>query len=136
MRDEELQKSEMDLKKEVMKMEEAIYQYQFGVTDSDGVPYLAVKDFYLQTLFGPLTLIRKGARVMLSPKTGKELFYSSKVEPETLSDVFEIIEPIRTVLNGEWLYAKKGDIVKLTREEALPLLREGKIEEKKGGITK
>ena len=104
--------------------------YQFGVTN-DGRMYRAVQNFYLETTLGPPTIVKKGSRVLLNPRMATELFHSSKIEPLELGETFEVIRHFRTAQKGEWIDLVPGDIVKLSREECLPLLRANLIKERK-----
>jgi len=106
--------------------------YQFGVTDNDSRVYLAVRDFYLETTYGPLTVIKKNTLVRLSPKMADQLFHSNKVEPQIVGTTFEALRAFRTVdKNNEWLDVSVGDLISMERKEAVEALRNGSVKEVK-----
>ncbi len=105
---------------------------QFGVTLDDGELYRVERDFYLDVKLGPLVPVRKGQIVRLSRASAAELFYACKVSPVEIGQVFEALRDFRTVKEGEWLDVVQGDVLKLEKGEALPLLRSGMVREKKG----
>ena len=105
---------------------------QFGVTDNDGRVYRAVRDFYLETIYGPLSAIKTNTLVRLSPKMADQLFFSGKVEPLIVGKTFQALRAFRTIAkNGEWLDVGVGDIVSMERKEAIEALRNGSVKEVK-----
>ncbi len=115
-----------------MKKEEQETICELGVTPETGVPYEVTRPFYLKICDGPLVALKKGQRVFLELRTGKEMFFSRKVVPIELGKTFEVIVPFQVVKEGKYLYLDRGDIIKLTQEEAIPLLRKQEIKEKRG----
>jgi len=106
------------------------------VVGEGGKLMVVIRPFFLNTKLGPPTPVQKGWLVRVDPKVGEQLFFAAKAEPVELSDTFEVIRSHITVdENGEWLSLEKGDILSLSREEAIPLLRQQKIKERKGGTA-
>jgi hypothetical protein len=106
--------------------------HEFGIREQDGETWKVTHPFLLNTKLGPLASIPEGSLVHLAYKTGREAFLDGRVEPILLGEVFEVVRAFQTVKDGEWVDLAPGDVIKLTREEALHLLRQGKIKEKKG----
>lgn len=115
------------------KKEESVIT-EFGVTDSDGRICRTRESFWLPTRNGPLESIPKNVLVMVSQRTADELFYSGKAVPEQLGEIFEVLRPTRMVQNGEYLDLATGDILRMGKEEAIPLLRQGVIKERRGEV--
>ena len=104
---------------------------QFGIS-SDAVVYRAVRDFFLETIYGPLSAIKTNTLVRLSPKMADQLFFSGKVEPLIGGKTFQALRAFRTIAkNGEWLDVGVGDIVSMERKEAVEALRNGSVKEVK-----
>jgi hypothetical protein len=105
---------------------------EYGLGPEEGKTSRVVKSFLLPTCHGPLTSIPVGSLIRVSEKTGNELFFSGRVEPLELSETFEVLHEIRSVdpVSGEWLDAARGDIIRMTRDEAMPLLVQGMIKER------
>jgi len=61
------------------------------------------------------------------------MFFAKKVIPTEIGEIFEVLVPFQVVRDGKYLYLERGDIVKLTQEEAISLLRKQEIKEKRGG---
>lgn len=109
---------------------------EWGITSDGGRLYEVERPFWLNVKDGPLEAVKKGDIVMLGQRTGQEMFLANKVCPIELGEIFEALADFRTInSNGEWLEVKRGDILKLSRDEALTLLRRREVKEKKGGET-
>ncbi len=108
--------------------------HQFGVGD-EGDLYRVERDFFLDVKLGPLIPVRKGQIVRLSRKSGVEFFCAGKVAPVEIGTVFEAVRDFRTAQNGEWLDVQAGDTLRLERDEALELLRQGMVKQKKGATV-
>ena len=108
---------------------------EFAISGDSARSFLVTRPFFLRTKDGPAITVNPGQEVFLSPETGRELFAARKVEPTALGEIFEVIRPFRIDQGGEWTRLERGDIVKLSRSEALSLLREGTVREKKGGLN-
>jgi len=104
---------------------------EFGQTEETSQVYRVIKSFWMPVCFGPLQEVRPGMTVRLGERLGAEMFGCGRVSPVTLSEYFEVIYPIRFVEDGAWVDLAPGDVVKMTPEEALPLLRERKIKERR-----
>lgn len=119
--------------KKIETEEEAMFA-EYGVAWENTKLYRVENPFFLKVCDGPLKPVEVGTLVRLdSNRTGPYLFDGGKVAPVELGELFEVTQPYRTVGPGtEYVYLEKGDILKLSREEAIPLLRELKIKEKKG----
>lgn len=102
--------------------------YEFGCGPEEKA-YRVTRSFFLNTRLGPPVSIPKGALVHLSVQTGTEAFFSNMVEPVDLSKTFEVVHPFRTVQDGEYLDLDRGDLISLSREEGLVLMRELKVRE-------
>lgn len=106
---------------------------EYGVGPESGRLYEVQRDFYLNVCDGPLVAVRKGQRVFLDHRTGNQMFFAKKVIPTEIGEIFEVLVPFQVVRDGKYLYLERGDIVKLTQEEAISLLRKQEIKEKRGG---
>jgi len=106
---------------------------QFAAGPDDDL-FLVERGFFLDTKLGPLVGVKPGDVVRLTKKAGVELFYGCKVIPLELGEVFEAVRPFRTAVNGEWVDVEVADVIRLDREEALKLLRDGSVKEKKGVV--
>jgi len=104
---------------------------ELGVNPDQSPLYRVERPFFLNVRFGPLTEIRKGVLVRLETPTAAMLFFSGKIEPILLAEIFEAIHPFCVDEGGTWIEIEAGDILKLNRLEALPLLRQGKIKERR-----
>ena len=105
---------------------------QFGLEENQGRLYKVVRSFLLPTRFGPLTQIPHGSKVRLDDKLAEEAFYGNRVEPIELGEFFTVIRPVQIVgPDGCWIMGEPGDTVKLSRDEAIKLLRQGYIKEVK-----
>jgi hypothetical protein len=121
--------------KKIETQEEAWDFAEFGIFYEHGKMYRVEAPFFLKVNDGPLRSMPIGARVFLDAgSTGPDLFYANKVVPVELGDTFTVIQPFRMVgKDGEYVYLERGDVIKLGRDEAIPLLRELKIKEKPEG---
>lgn len=117
--------------KEQQKIEEQVVT-EFGVTEADGTIWRVVRSFILQVEDGPSTIIGKGQLVRLSRHTGTMCFSTGKVVPWKLGEHFKVVHPFRIAKDGLWVDLERDDLLKLTFDEAVPLLREKKIVEEKG----
>jgi hypothetical protein len=105
---------------------------EFGCNPDDGL-HRVIRSFFLTTRNGPLEAIAPGSIVRLTPATAQETFYAGKTEPLEIGEVFEVLQAIQVVgSDGLWIKAAQGDQVKLDRSEAVELLRQNKIRERKG----
>ena len=106
---------------------------EFGCREADGEVWIVTRAFMLNLVGvnGPWEAVQPGQRVRLFRKRGEEAFFAAKVEPEHLGDTFEVIAPFRVIKDRQWLHLERGDVVKMTRAEAVPLLRERKVKERK-----
>jgi hypothetical protein len=108
--------------------------YQFGQRPEDLKPWRSDRSFYLQTCYGPLTPIPVGCIVHLGKQMAQELFSLNKISPVWVGEKFRALRALRFVSDeGTWIDCRANDIIKLSREEAIPLLREGKIKELEEG---
>jgi len=108
---------------------------QWGFREEDGKIFRCDRPFLLSLQDGPPQRIEKNALVRVASKLANELFFSKKISPLDLPEIFEAVCSFQSVQpDGTWLRISKGDILKLSRKEALALLRERKIREKKGEI--
>jgi len=110
-----------EAKKEDVKQQEPLYE--FGVRYEEASPYVVEKSFYLSIRFGPPVPIPKGETVWVSKQTAEELFFSCKVAPLQLGEFFRVTRPFLDVQDGQWVNLKINDVLRLTREEAITLLR-------------
>ncbi|MBM4338801.1 MAG: hypothetical protein FJ110_04595 [Deltaproteobacteria bacterium] len=107
---------------------------QLGVTLDEGKFYIVEKPFFLQVVDGPLQRVEKGWRLLLSQRFGDEMFFSGRVIPVELGEHFEAVRDFQVIQNGEYFRVKKGDTLKLTKDEAVQFLRTGDVREKRGGF--
>lgn len=115
----------MDKEKEVI--------FECGSTESDEV-YRLTQSFQLIIRAGPPVAIPVGALVRLRPDSARENFH--RLIPMNLKDPdqYEVVAKFRTVnAEGYWENFNVGDVLELTLEEALPLMRNFKVRPKRGG---
>jgi hypothetical protein len=121
-------------KKEFEEKEQAeICEYAIAYDQSR--QFKALKSFFLQIRNGPLTAVKAGSLLRLSDRLGNELFFTNKVVPVEIGEIFEVIRPFRMEQAGRWVNLERDDVVKLEEEEAILFLREGKVKEKRGGAN-
>jgi hypothetical protein len=109
------------------------HKFEFGISHDEGRSFIVTRAFMMKVLDGPLVRAEAGEVVFLSPELGNELFFSGKVIPCELGEHYEAVKDFQVVQGGEYFRVKKGDVVKLSRDEAISLLRSGDVKEKKGG---
>jgi hypothetical protein len=91
---------------------------------------LPQKDFFLKVRQGPGVSIPEGSIVRLSPRMAQELFHAGRIKPVGMSDgqLYELTKVHRIVnTTGEYENLQIGTRVTLTVNEALELLRQGKV---------
>ena len=106
---------------------------EYGVTPASGRMYEVERPFQLNICDGPPVVVEKGQKVFLDVRTGNEMFFSNRVTPCEIGEIFEVVVPFQIVRNGEYVYLEREDVIRLSREEAIALLREHKVKEKRGG---
>ena len=106
---------------------------EFGIGPDQGRLYIVRRGFYLKTRIGPLESVKVSQLVRLEATTAEILFFAGKIEPSELAETFEVIHDFCSVENGEFVPLEKGDVLKLSRDEAIPLLRTQRVKERKGG---
>lgn len=107
---------------------EADYQ-ECGSVEGDEI-WRVVKPYYAIIRSGPPAIIPVGATIRLRADSARENFSCQRVIPLNLEDPgkYEITEQFKTTdKDGYWVTLNIGDIVELSAEEALPLLRNFKI---------
>ena len=115
-----------------MKKDIEIEFVEFGVARETGEEYVAEHSFLLPISNGPMVSIPVGARVLVSRQTGEQLFYSRQARPVKLPEVFQVIRQFQKIgPDGEYLNLDVGDILRLTADEAVDLLRRGQVKGKK-----
>jgi len=113
-------------------MDDEIWEY--GCSYEYSKLYVAERNFLLRTINGPMTEIQPGDKIRVSSFLGEQLFYGSKASPVEIGENFVAIRDFRYVgPEGTYIPVEIGDTLKLGREEAIKLLREMMVREKKGG---
>jgi len=110
---------------------EEVHYVELGQVEESSSVYRVERAFMMPVRFGPLQRVEPGMLVRLGERLGAEMFGCGRVSPVTLSEHFEVVCPIRFTKDGEWIDVVPGDVLKMTPEEALPLLRERKIKERR-----
>lgn len=109
------------------------HKFEYGISHDEGRTFIVQRGFMMKICDGPLVRAEPGETVFLSPQFGDELFLSGKVIPVALPEFYEAVRDFQTVQNGEYFRVKKGDILKLSRDEAIHFLRSGEVKPKKEG---
>jgi len=107
---------------------------EFACSPDDFI-YRVLRPFYLEVEDGPGVPLRIGQLVRLRPRTA-ELFYAGKIEPYA-PDIpdradYEALRAFTVAVNGQWMHVRPGDIISLSRDEALLLFRARKIKSTNG----
>jgi hypothetical protein len=102
---------------------------EFGSEETDEI-FLVVRSFLLRTKAGPPEAVPVGAKVRLTPLTGKETFLAGQTQPVLLGEEFEAMQAFRDVgPDGLWVSVAQGDLIRLTRTEAVDYLRKRLVKE-------
>lgn len=104
----------------------------------DDCLYKVIRGFFLRVVDGPLVSVSPGDTVRLSYNTAGPLFIEGRILPLSLPEAgrYAAIKNFVHINERLWVLVEKGDMFKLSLDEALPLLREFKIrliDEEKGG---
>jgi len=104
------------------------------ITFENGKLYEVEKSFFMRVCDGPLVAAKKGEIVLLSERFGDEMFFNGKAIPCEMGEIFEAVTDFQTVQNGEFFRIKKGDVLKLSKDEAVTHLRKNDVRKKRGGF--
>lgn len=112
-------------------------RFEFGVIFEEGRLYEVQKAFWMKTCDGPLVVAKPGEIVFLSQNFGNEMFLAGRVIPQELPEYYEALHDFQTIgPDGCYIRVKRGDVVRLSKDEVVRFLRSGDVKPKKGGIER
>jgi hypothetical protein len=118
----------MSIKEEQIREEKKVI-WELGISPQNGgAVYKVLRPFAMKVCDGPLHDARESDSVGLSPETATELFFCGKIAPELpVVGQYEVIRNFVVTIEGLFKRFQCGQVLELTDNEALPLLREKKI---------
>jgi hypothetical protein len=110
---------------------------ELGSREDDDL-YRVTRGFYLSVKAGPPSPVMTGDIVRLTRATAR-MFFPAKILPVGLSDPgkYEVIRDFKMPdENGLWIELHTGDILELTFNEALSLMKNFQVKPIRGGTEK
>ena len=118
--------------------DEKVIIKELGSSENDDF-WKVTRGFYLSVKEGPLVSTMPGDVVRLTPATAKMNFSAQRILPVGLTDPasYEVLHDFKAAdENGLWTEFHPGDILELSLEEGIDLMKRFLIKLVKGGIEK
>lgn len=116
----------------MLKNDEIVREHCVSIGEKPSVGIFRVtRSFFLQVRKGPNEPLQVGALCELCQETALGAFSLSRVIPHDPAipalGVYEVLRPFRVIMEKLWVDLQASEKIKLSADEALPLLRSGKI---------